>query len=166
MEMTHAQRLILSNQYRLMAQLAPEQAGKFQRLQTIVERGYGLQLRELDKDFGALSEDECKEIIQVMEMHHAMQESCNQLNEADQTRIDTRRLTFLGFDAASEPQQMHYVRFLTTVENLYPHFLPSEHNFNSHVPMQSKYRRMLSGWQKCPRQYHLSATEIQQILSA
>ncbi|MDO6704595.1 YfbU family protein [Photobacterium sp. 1_MG-2023] len=163
MEMTNAQRLILSNQYRLMAQLEPDHAAKYQRLQTIVERGYGLQLRELDKDFGALSEAECKEIINVMEMHHAMQESQKQLNNHE---IDSRRLLFLGFDAQSEPQQMHYVRFLTQIEHLYPGFLPSEHQFNSHVPMQSKYRRMLTVWQKCPRQYHLSATEIQQILNA
>ncbi|GAB6261693.1 YfbU family protein [Photobacterium sp. CCB-ST2H9] len=166
MEMTNAQRLILSNQYRLMAQLDSDNAAKYARLQTIVERGYGLQLRELDKDFGAIPEAECKEIIEVMEMHHAMQESCKQLSAENQQQIDCRRLTFLGFDAISEPQQMHYVRFLAEVEKLYPHFLPSEHHFNSHVPMQSKYRRMLTVWQKCPRQYHLSATEIQQILNA
>ncbi len=45
MEMTNAQRLILSNQYYLMSKLTPENAEKYRRLQTIVERGYGLQMR-------------------------------------------------------------------------------------------------------------------------
>ncbi|MEX5349694.1 YfbU family protein, partial [Klebsiella pneumoniae] len=37
MEMSNAQRLILSNQYNLMSQLAPNNAAKYKRLQTIVE---------------------------------------------------------------------------------------------------------------------------------
>nr|WP_277815805.1 YfbU family protein [Vibrio rumoiensis] len=35
-----------------------------------------------------------------------------------------------------------------------------------HHTMQEKYRRMLSSWRNCPRQYHLSSTELLQILSA
>jgi len=49
MEMTHAQRLILANQYKMMAMLEPENAERFRRYQTIIERGYSLQMRELDK---------------------------------------------------------------------------------------------------------------------
>lgn len=39
MEMTHAQRLILSNQYKMMTMLDPDNAARYSRLQTIVERG-------------------------------------------------------------------------------------------------------------------------------
>ncbi|MCM2248599.1 YfbU family protein, partial [Klebsiella pneumoniae] len=58
MEMTNAQRLILSNQYYLMSQMDPENSTKYQRLQTIVERGYELQMQELNKEFGCLTEAE------------------------------------------------------------------------------------------------------------
>ena len=102
MEMSNAQRLILSNQYNLMSQLDPSNAAKYKRLQTIVERGYELQMRELNKDFGCLSEAECREIIDVMEMYHAMQESYNMLDTEDRNKVDQRRLQFLGFDIASE----------------------------------------------------------------
>ncbi len=44
MEMTNAQRLILSNQYFLMSQLDPNNANKYKRLQTIVERGYEIHV--------------------------------------------------------------------------------------------------------------------------
>ena len=54
MEMTHAQRLILSNQYKMMTMLDPDNAARYSRLQTIVERGFGLQMRELDREFGEL----------------------------------------------------------------------------------------------------------------
>jgi len=32
--------------------------------------------------------------------------------------------------------------------------------------MWDKYQRMLSVWHACPRQYHLSSNEIQQIINA
>ncbi|WP_434359457.1 YfbU family protein [Parasalinivibrio latis] len=166
MEMTHAQRLILSNQYSLLAQLDPENAKKYRRLQTIVERGYALQMREVEKDFGELPEQQCRDIIDYMEMYHALQESFRMLAEKDQPQVDQRRLQFWGFDAATEGHLMHYVRFLTDSEGLYPQFDKTEHHFNAQVPMLEKYTRMLKTWRNCPRQYHLSATEICKILNA
>src|SRR5689334_22824008 len=99
MEMTHAQRLILTNQYKIMAMLEPENAERFRRYQTIIERGYALQMRELDKEFGELSEATCRTVIDIMEMHHALHVSWSNLKEKSQT--DERRLAFLGFDAAT-----------------------------------------------------------------
>ncbi len=131
MEMSNAQRLILSNQYKLMSQLDPENAEKYQRFQTIVERGYELQMRELNKDYGCITEALCKEIIDVMEMYHAMQESFRMLDTDESTQVDQRRLQFLGFDIASEAQLVHYVRFLTESEGLYPQFDKGDHHFNS-----------------------------------
>tara|TARA_Y100001956_G_scaffold82644_1_gene104508 strand:- start:990 stop:1490 length:501 start_codon:yes stop_codon:yes gene_type:complete len=166
MEMTNAQRLILSNQYYLMSQMNPENAEKYKRLQTIVERGYELQMSELNKDFGRLSEIECREVIDTMEMYHAMQESNKMLTEDERKDVDQRRLTFLGFDIASEAQLVNYVRFLTDSEGLYPQFDKGDHHFNAQMPMQEKYRRMLTTWRNCPRQYHLCANELKQIFNA
>ncbi len=166
MEMTSAQRLILSNQYYLMAQMDPENSVKYRRLQTIVERGYGLQIRELDKNFGYLSEETCRMIIDVMEMHHALQASFQLLSAEDKNQLDSRRLNFHGYDAITESALLNYVRFLTEEEGLYPQFERTEHQFNSSIAMQEKYERMNALWHKCPRQYHLSLNEIQQILSA
>ena len=166
MEMTNAQRLILSNQYYLMSQMDPENSAKYQRLQTVVERGYELQMRERNKEFGCLTEAECREVIDIMEMYHAMQESNKMLAEQERAEVDQRRLQFLGFDIASEAQSVHYVRFLVDSEGLYPQFDKADHHFNSQMPMLEKYRRMLTTWRNCPRQYHLCATELSQIFSA
>ncbi|PTO93683.1 YfbU family protein [Vibrio splendidus] len=166
MEMTNAQRLILSNQYYLMSQMDPENSAKYQRLQTVVERGYELQMRELNKEFGCLTEAECREVIDIMEMYHAMQESNKMLADQERAEVDQRRLQFLGFDIASEAQSVHYVRFLVDSEGLYPQFDKADHHFNSQMPMLEKYRRMLTTWRNCPRQYHLCATELSQIFSA
>ncbi|PIJ51491.1 hypothetical protein BL250_13990 [Erwinia sp. OLTSP20] len=165
MDISHAQRLIIANQYRLLARLEPAQEAHYRRLQTIVECGYGLQLSELAHDFGEMmSEALCRNVIDIMEMYHAIQVSWNNLKE--KTDIDVRRLNFLGFDAASEGQLLGYVRFLVESEGRYPDFDASQHGFNAQTPMWQKYQRMLTLWQACPRQYHLSANEITQILNA
>ncbi|EKT55623.1 YfbU family protein [Providencia sneebia] len=164
MEMTNAQRLILSNQYKMMTMLDPENGDRYRRLQTIIERGFGLQLRELDRDFGELSEGTCRTIIDIMEMYHALQVSYE--NMADKQGIDARRVQFLGFDAATEARYLSYVRFMVNTEGRYTHFDSGTHGFNSQTPMWDKYVRMLGIWRACPRQYHLSAVEINQIFNA
>lgn len=164
MEMTHAQRLILSNQYKMMAMMDPENTERYRRLQTIVERGYGLQMRELDSEFGVLKEETCHTVINIMEMFHALHVSWTNLK--DNQNIDELRVTFLGFDAVNESHLLGYVRFLVAVENYYPHFPQGSDNFNAQIPMLDKYLRMLAVWQACPRQYHLSTNEIMQIISA
>lgn len=92
MEMTNAQRLILSNQYKMMTMLDPDNAERYRRLQTVIERGFGLQMRELDRDFGELSEDSCRQIINIMEMYHALQVSHENLKDID--GVDPRRVQF------------------------------------------------------------------------
>ncbi|MBN7764415.1 YfbU family protein [Pectobacterium brasiliense] len=164
MEMTNAQRLILSNQYKMMTMLDPDNAERYRRLQTIIERGYGLQMRELDREFGELTEEVCRTIINIMEMHHALQVSWTNLK--DKQDLDERRLTFLGFDAAMEARYLGFVRFMVHVEGRYPHFDAGTHGFNAQTKMWDKYNRMLAVWQSCPRQYHLSAVEIAQIINA
>jgi len=131
MEMTNAQRLILSNQYKMMTMLDPTNAERYRRLQTIIERGYGLQMRELDREFGELTEETCRTIIDIMEMYHALHVSWTNLKDAR-----------------------------------YTHFDAGTHGFNAQTPMWEKYQRMLNVWHSCPRQYHLSANEINQIINA
>ncbi len=54
----------------------------------------------------------------------------------------------------------------STFEGRYSHFDAGTHGFNSQTPMWEKYQRMLSVWHACPRQYHLSSNEINQIINA
>jgi len=133
-------------------------------LQTIVERGFGLQMRELDREFGELKEETCRTVIDIMEMYHALHVSWTNLKDAQ--TIDERRVTFLGFDVATESRYLSYVRFMVNTEGRYTHFDAGTHGFNSQTPMWEKYQRMLSVWHSCPRQYHLSSNEIQQIINA
>lgn len=55
---------------------------------------------------------------------------------------------------------------MVNVEGRYTHFDAGTHGFNAQTPMWEKYLRMLNVWHACPRQYHLSANEINQIINA
>jgi len=103
-------------------------------------------------------------VIDIMEMYHALHVSWTNLK--GQQSIDERRVTFLGFDAATEARYLSYVRFMVNTEGRYTHFDAGTHGFNAQIPMWEKYQRMLSVWHACPRQYHLSNNEIQQIINA
>lgn len=100
----------------------------------------------------------------MMEMYHALHISWSNLK--DQHNIDARRLVFPGFDHVSEAQYLGYVRFLVESEGRYTHFPTGDNRFDAQVPMWEKYQRMLAVWHNCPRQYHLSANEIAQMLNA
>ena len=99
-----------------------------------------------------------------MEMHHALHVSWSNLK--DSGTLEERRLAFLGFDAATEARYLGYVRFMVNSEGRYTHFDSGTHGFNAQTPMWEKYQRMLALWQTCPRQYHLSANEIAQVINA
>ncbi len=64
----------------------------------------------------------------------------------DQQSIDERRVTFLGFDAATEARYLGYVRFMVNVEGRYTHFDAGTHGFNAQTPMGKNISRgLMSG---------------------
>lgn len=117
MEMTNAQRLILSNQYKMMTMLDPANAERYRRLQTIIERGYGLQMRELDREFGELKEETCRTIIDIMEMYHALHVSWSNLRTSNPSMNVVSPSSALT--AATEARYLGYVRFMVNVEGRY-----------------------------------------------
>ncbi|MGC6335457.1 YfbU family protein [Pasteurella multocida] len=164
MEMTSTQRLILANQYKLMGLLDSQNAQKYQRLEAIVKGGFALELKELDKEFSDVSEQECQTVLDTLEMYNALQTSYNNLS--DKSALTPHRLQFAGYCAVREKKYLNYLRFITGVEGKYQEFMRCEHGCDSQVPMWDKYMRMLDVWHACPYGYHLSMTEIQNILNA
>lgn len=164
MEMTSTQRLILANQYELMALLNPAQAEHFRRLKTIVQCGFAKELQELDKAFSYLNEDECKAVRDTLEMYHALQVSYNNL--ADKTTISAHQTKFIGYCAIREKKYCQYVKFLRETEKLYTDVVFHTEDTDAQMCMADKYQKMLAVWRSCPHEYHLSAEEIRRILNA
>ncbi|MDU8925072.1 YfbU family protein [Pasteurellaceae bacterium LIM206] len=166
MEMSITQRLILANQYKLMGLLDPTNAQKYQRLERIVKGGFALELKELDKEFSNISEEECRIVLDTLEMYNALQVSYNNLPDNDKSALNPHRLQFVGYCAVREKKYLDYLRFITSVEGKYQEFMHCEHGCDSQTPMWDKYIKMLDVWRACPHEYHLSMAEIQNILNA
>lgn len=164
MEITATQRLILASQYKLMALLGSENAKKYQRLETIAKGGCEKELTELDKEFSDLSEAEYENVLNTPEMYHALQVSYNNLE--DKSALTPHRLQFTGHCTVREKKYLNYLRFITGVEGKYQEFMHCEYGCDAQVQMWEKYQRMLNVWKNCPHGYHLSMTEIQNILNA
>ena len=100
MNMSHTERLILSNQYEILAKLNPEKAAFYQRASTIVERGYCLQILELEKSFGHLDLATCQEVLDTLELHHALAISWGNLDAGTRAEVNESRLAFNGYSRA------------------------------------------------------------------
>ena len=166
MNMNHAQRLILSNQYEILTKLKPEKAAYYQRCQTIIEHGYCLQLLELEKEFGHLSEETCQEVIDTLEMYHALKVSYENLPATEAADVAASRIDYIGYSRGHEKELADYVCFLLDTEGLFPELGKRCSSLNSELGMRDKYQRMLAVWRDCPRHYKLSIQEIRKILNA
>lgn len=166
MNMSPSERLILCNQYEILAKLNPEQAPAYLRAKTIVERGYGLQLQELGKSLGQLSRESCQEVIDTLEMHHAMAVSWENLASEEQSEFPQARLRFIGYSRSHEGELCDYVCFLLEVEKRFAEVDCPCEELSSDVAMRGKYQRMLTAWRACPRHYKLSVQELRKILNA
>ncbi|MDO4430737.1 MAG: YfbU family protein [Lonepinella koalarum] len=164
MEMTTTQRLILANQYKLMALLDAENATQYQRLERIVKGGFELELKDVSKEFLDLSEEECRIVRDTLEMYNALQVSYNNL--ADKSAISEHRLKFLGYCAVRERKYLNYLRFIADTDSKYQGLMACENSCDAQTPMWDKYSKMLDTLHACPHEYHLSAVEIQNILNA
>jgi uncharacterized protein len=166
MNMNHAQRLILSNQYEILKKLNPEKADYYQRCQTIIEHGYCLQLLDLEKEFGHLDEATCREVIDTLEMYHALKVSYENLLEQEAQEVTPNRLEYIGYSRGHEKELADYVCFLLDVEGRFPELGKRCSSLNSELGMRDKYQRMLTAWRDCPRHYKLSIQEIRKVLNA
>ena len=166
MNMSHTERLILSNQYEILTKLNPEKAAYYQRCQTIIERGYCLQLLELEKEFGHLTEADCREVIDTLEMYHALKVSYENLPATEAADVAASRIDYIGYSRGHEKELADYVCFLLDTEGLFPELGKRCSSLNSELGMRDKYQRMLAVWRDCPRHYKLSIQEIRKILNA
>ena len=166
MNMSHTERLILSNQYEILAKLNPEKAAFYQRASTIVERGYCLQILELEKSFGHLDLATCQEVLDTLELHHALAISWGNLDAGTRAEVNESRLAFNGYSRSQERELADYVCFLLEVDKRFPELPCPCDELSSDIAIRDKYQRMLAVWRQCPRQYKLSIQEISKVLAA
>jgi hypothetical protein len=169
MKLTPAERLLLINQYRILAELRPSEAASHAVAIEVLERGYeGLYPRVFgDLSDPPMSPGECRPVIETLEMFRVLQASCSQLGR--DVEIDPRAVTFAGFDAAEEPRQHHLASLLMRTEERFRAL--GRQRLDGIVPAGLEtYRRMLSRfrWYWDPREPDalLTRDQVADVLAA
>lgn len=95
-----------------------------------------------------LSEDDCKEVLDILEMYRGITYSYNNLaKEGKQGSITPEMIRFKGFDGNNETNQMLYTNYFIIDLDRYSEIQELSNNYyNSHSQMLPKYRRMLKKW--------------------
>jgi uncharacterized protein YfbU (UPF0304 family) len=169
-KLSRTERWILSNQFYILEKLSsdPNDAEFYKRAQNVINNGYELHYGWISQHIydepHIMSEEECKEVIDILTMFDALKQSYNGLT--DKTSINEHRMKFQGFSGNDETKQMGYARFFC-IEDDHPRFadLNQGDNFNSHFPALERYRRMLTEWEISSDKYSLTKEDIIRITS-
>lgn len=108
---------MLSNQYRILEKLYPEEAEHHARAREVLEDGYELNYDWIAEHIAErpMSEDECKEDLDILDMFSALERSYARFAEKP-AGVDERDVRFHGFDGNHETEQLGYASFLIEKE--------------------------------------------------
>ena len=171
-KLTTLDRLVLSNQYRILEALYPDEAETLAIRREAIENGYEI-LYALDMDYiydgeGIMTREESLEVWDTLDMFHALKISAVRLNILDWLS-EQRNSTFQGYDGNNETKFMAFAAFTIQQLNRFQYLdLPDDEYFNSHSPMRPIYNKMQRIWKPVPssNRFELSKDEIRNIIGA
>jgi hypothetical protein len=168
MDLTKKERIILANQLKILEKLDPDEAKYYANHRKAIEYGFKLHYSWIAEsiDDDEMSEEECQEVLNVLDMYRAITYSHQRLE--DKTDIEPGAIKFRGYDGNNEPRQFSYTNYFITDLGRFDElrFGAEYPDFNSHCPMVDKYRRMLNIWEKYPDRFNLGEEQIKELLEA
>jgi uncharacterized protein YfbU (UPF0304 family) len=163
-----AHRLLLANQYLIMAMLDPDHAKDHERSREAVTSGYASAIEDLfGWIFDGLSASECSLVINSMSMYDAVQRSYKaDEKQAEADGVTKGRVSYPGFDGNNETEYMGYARYVRDYEERFT-YLDTNDDCNSHMPMIDRYRTMLEVWKnQFEESYELTTDQLKKLLEA
>lgn len=170
MELTKKERLILINQYAILEKVDPANSRDHALKRTALEEGYTLQYGQIFSGIDEeMSIEDCKEVLSILEMYRAITFSYFKINNVK--TIDEDKYLFKGFDGNNETEQFSYCSYFISELGRYQELTYGNefYDFNSHMPMLDKYRRMLAVWESygdTMAKMNLNQEQIEQLLEA
>ena len=166
MKLTRVERLIIANQLAILERLTDDKHEKahFGYLRDGLQHGYVYAYDEavqmIDKD--ELTEDRCKFVIDVLDMHRALKSAYDSLQ--DKSSVDLDSIEFPGFDGNYEAAYLGFCRYFIN-EPTKKRFseLAKGDDYDSHMPTLDRYAAMLDEWNKSADRHKLTRADIVRI---
>jgi uncharacterized protein len=164
-KLTKIERLMLSNQLKILEKLYPEEASSYSEQRTAIENGYSLHYPWLMEHlYEEMTVQECSDVIDILDMFSALKRGFDSLN--DKAGIEENSVRFRGFDGNNETKQMAYARYFVVDLDRFQELRYGDKysDFNSHSPSLVRYLSMLEIWKGFPNKHTLGKEQIKQLL--
>lgn len=150
-ELTRVDRLMLSNQFKILEKLYPEEKDYYEVDRKAIEEGYEIHYEEIFQKFisdDKLPEEASREVLDILSMYRSITFSYENLSSEEKEEFGSKdKIKFKGFDAnnSEEIQLLMYTRYFIVDKDRFPELVSNKDypDFNSHWPMLTKYRDML-----------------------
>lgn len=160
MEFTIKERLQLSNQFKILEKLYPEDEEYYARNRKAIESGFELHYSWIAEHIyeDTLSQEECKFVLDVLDMYSSFLFSVRQFKEPKE--LTESQVIFPGFDGNNETMYMAYTYYFIEDLDRFREIQESTNsNYNSHMRLIPKYRRMILRWNELKVDYTYQLTE-------
>ena len=162
MKLDIKERLQLSNQLKILEKLYPEDEEYYAKHRKAIEYGFELHYSWVAEHISedTLSEEECKFVLDVLDMYAAFYFSVRQIKDLKELNKDA--VIFPGFDGNNEFMYMAYTQyFIEDLDRFSEIQETTKGNYNSHMQMIPKYKKMISKWKEYKVDFTYQLTEDQ-----
>lgn len=163
------QRASLITQLQILKAVDPNSASDYDERIEILQSGYTIFYNQAIGVTGdEMPEDRCRFVLDVLDMYR-MIEDYKANNPSDQTVSGHLRGHFCGFDGNNEVSYLRFASFLIDTQRKYQEqkaYMARNDQMNSHMPMVSTYRKMLSAWKALSNPHHPTQADVMALLNA
>lgn len=168
MKLSKKDRVLLINQYKLLAALYKEEEAHYRELIGILENGYEIFYSMIDEWISDdMPTDEGKFVLDILDLYRAIDDL--KRSSKSEKLADHNFSFFHGFDGNNETECMSFCRFLIDEQGKFQeqqqYFSKNDH-LNSHMPMIGKYKRMLAVAATIPDVWGMTVDDALRILEA
>lgn len=168
MNLSTLERLLLAQNFRILAAIEPQEKAHYERMERIVTSGYEALYSELfsSLDLDTVPVEDSEFVYDVLDMYVAIDDAVKEFNISLDDR-DNLALRFSGFDGNNESRLLSFASFVAREEgSVYAMFLRNGRFPNSHGPTRARHERMLEAYRQREGGEGLSVTDLEALKQA
>jgi uncharacterized protein YfbU (UPF0304 family) len=169
MDLTKKDRVFLINQYAILKRIDPENSSYYEEIIDILQHGYAIFYSMVDEWVSDdMPVEEAQLVLKILDFYRAVEDYKNN-NPNDKELIDHPWSFFCGFDGNSEAGYCLFTMFLIDRQGKFSEqvkYREKTDNFNSHMPVLFKYKKMVDKWCEMDCRPQMLRDEIIAVLNA